>query len=671
MAGLIRSTFSIHAQEIAMASSNLFGRRLFCAAVFAILLLGSVISADGQMIRRVRKNAAGGIVLPYTVGDGHGQSWMVYQAATMSMQGNFPVYQQAGTITIAGQQPNVQPAARLDDKTNELIMENMQVGQFIFSRRILFNSDEGYARVIDIVKNPTGQELQCSIQLTSYINFGVQSSQIISDPKKASQNLAWVATTGGQGRTALDVYASSSAKVYPVVENQQGNNMVSATVNIAIPANKEIAVAHFHMVVNTQEQGIAWVKDMKLSKLFADVPREIRREIVNFRVNGGLLGDLEVLRGDAMDVVELRGGDKFNGTLGETSYKLDTFYGTVEVPVEKVICIINSGQFKPRQLIVTADGQIFGGHLQKQSIDLELSSGQKTQIPLAQIARVGYRRRPEEKEDQADEQQLQPPYLLLSSGDRVGVTLAPTPIDVVTRYGSLKLTPDMISSIIFNSDDSGVHSIELTDGSRFNGLCTATEFSVKLNTGGKDQEVKFPVAALNRIVFGNRSDDKDDNAPSLQLKKEDVVTGTLQGDLKLDTTFDTIALHAPEIRAITHSKEGPADVSVTTWDGTVFSGQLQEQSIKCHLKSGLDMQIPVALMETYSNPSATVPPMMLEKIKSIVGDLNADDYKQRDDAEQKLLRFGVGIIPTLKSMRDQQTPEGQQRIDSVLKQLQK
>jgi hypothetical protein len=149
------------------------------------------------------------------------------------------------------------------------------------------------------------------------------------------------------------------------------------------------------------------------------------------------------------------------------------------------------------------------------------------------------------------------------------------------------------------------------------------------------------------------------------------VTGTLQGDLKLDTTFDTIALHAPEIRAITHSKEGPADVSVTTWDGTVFSGQLQEQSIKCHLKSGLDMQIPVALMETYSNPSATVPPMMLEKIKSIVGDLNADDYKQRDDAEHKLLRFGVGVIPTLKSMRDQQTPEGQQRIDSVLKQLQK
>ena len=644
---------------------------VFFLVVFAMILLGNALDADAQIVRRVRKNAAGGIVLPYQVGDGHGQSWMIYQPNTMSMQGNFPVYQQAGTITISGQQPNGQPAARLDDKTNELIMENMQVGQFQFTRRILFNTDDGYARVVDLVKNTSGQDQQCTIQLTSYVNSGVQASQMIPDPKKSGQNLAWVATTAWQGKAVLDVYASPSAKACPSLDVQQGNNMVNATLNFTVPANKEVGVAHFHMLVGTQDQGSAWVKDMKLTKLFADLPRDIRREIINFRVSGGLLGDLEVLRGDAMDVVELRSGDKFNGTLGETSYKLDTFYGTVEVPVEKVIGIVNAGQFKPRQLLVTADGQIFGGHLQKQTIDLELSSGQKTQIPLAQIARVGYRKRPDEKDDQAEEQMLQPPYLLLSSGDRVGVTMDPTPIDVVTRYGSLKLTPDIISSIAFNSDESGVHSIELTDGSKFNGLCTATEFSVKLHTGGTDQQVKFPVAALNRIVFGNRPEDKDDTAPSLQLKKEDVVAGALQGDLKLDTTFDTIALHAPEIRAITHAKEGPADVSVTTWDGTVFSGQLQEQSIRCHLKSGLDMQIPVALMESYSNPAATVPPMMLERIKSIVNDLNADDYKIRDDAEHKLVKLGVGVIPTLKSMREAQTPEAQQRIDSVFKQLQK
>jgi hypothetical protein len=410
---------------------------------------------------------------------------------------------------------------------------------------------------------------------------------------------------------------------------------------------------------------------MKVAKLFADLPPEVRREIVNFRTQNSLLGDIEVLRGDVLDVVELRSGDKFNGNLIEPSFKLDTFYGNVEIPNDKVIGIINTGQFRPRQLIVTTDGQIFGGHLEKQTIDLELSSGQKTQIPLAQISRVGYRHRGDEKEEASDDQQLQPPYVLMTSGDRVGVSVPATPLTVVTRYGQLQLSPDVISSIIFNSEESGVHTIELTDGSHFNGLVTATEFDVKLNTGEKDQDVKFPVAALNRIVFSNRSDDKDESAPSLQLKKDDLMAGALQGALKLDTAFDTIDLNASEIRAIAHAKESPADLSVTTWDGTVFSGQLEEPSVMCHLKSGVDMQIPIGLVESYSNPSAAVPPMILDHIKQIVADLNADDWKQRDAAEHQLVQIGPGVIATLKQMRDSQPPEAQQRIDSVLKQLQK
>jgi hypothetical protein len=645
-------------------------KRSFVASISIGLLLAIAGSSQAQ-IRRVPRRA-GGVNFPYTIADGKGETWMVYQPSTIQMQGNFPVYQQAATITIAGQQPNVQTGPRIDDKTGELIMENLQVGGFVLTRRIQFNTDDGYMRVIDQIKNPTNADQQLNLQLMSYINFGVQSQQMIPDPKKGSQNIAWVATTAaGNNKAALDVYAGIGSKMVPNIEAPQGNNMVQATVNMTVPANKEIAFAHFHMVVTGQDQGVQWVTKMNSAKLFADLPKEVRQEIQNFRVRNSLLGDLEVLRGDVLDVVELRTGDKFNGNLLDPSFKLDTFYGTVEIPNDKVVSIINAGEFRPRQLIVTADGQIFGGHLQKQTVDLELSSGQKTQIPLAQISRVGYRHRGDEKEESADDQQLQAPYVLMTSGDRVGVTLPATPMTVVTRYGQLQLSPDVISSIIFNSEDSGVHTIELTDGSRFNGLATATEFDVKLSTGAKDQDVKFPVAALNRIVFSSKTDDKDDSAPSLQLKKEDLLVGTLQGDLKLDTAFDTIALSAGEIRAIAHAKDSPADLSVTTWDGTVFSGQLQEQSVQCHLKSGVDMQIPIGLVETYSNPSATVPPMILERIKQMVTDLNADDWKQRDTAEHQLVKIGPGVIATLKQMRDSQPPEAQQRIDSVLKQLAK
>jgi len=60
---------------------------------------------------------------------------------------------------------------------------------------------------------------------------------------------------------------------------------------------------------------------------------------------------------------------------------------------------------------------------------------------------------------------------------------------------------------------------------------------------------------------------------------------------------------------------------------------------------------------------------MMDRIKAIVADLNADDWKQRDAAEEQLVKIGAGVGPTLKALRDQQPPEAQQRIDSVLKKL--
>jgi hypothetical protein len=644
-------------------------KNAFAAMLVSLVVACMATSLDAQIRRINRHGPNGAVTIPFQSSDGHGDTWMVYQAALIQMQGNMPVYQQAAAININNNQPNFSTPPRLDDKTGELIMENLQCGTFTLTRRMLFNQEDGDVRVIDVIKNTQPQDQQLNLQLMSYINFGVQTSQMIADPKKNTQNIAWVATTGaGNPKAALDVYAGPSCKTPPTIDAQPGGNSVTALLNITVPANKEIAFAHFHMVLNNQDQGSQWVSNMKVAKLFADVPREIRSEIINFRASNGLLGDLEVLRGDVLDVVELRSGDKFNGNLTETSYKLNTFYGQVDIPVDKVVSIINTGQFRPRQLIVTADGQIFGGHLEKQSIELELTSGQKTQIPLAQISRIGYRHRADEKDETADDQ-MQAPYLLMTSGERVSVSLPNTPITVVTRYGTLQLSPDVISSIIFNSEDSGVHTIELTDGSRFNGLATATEFDVKLTTGAKDQDVKFPVGSLNRIVFSVRPDPKDDSLPTLQLKKDDVLIGSLTGDLKLDTAFDTIALHAPELRSIVHSRESPTDLSVTTWDGTVFSGQLQEQAVQCHLKSGLDVQVPIGLVESYTNPSAVAPQMILDKIKSLVGDLNADDWKQRDGAEQQLVKFGPGVAATLKQIRDQQPPEAQQRIDSVLKQV--
>src|SRR5581483_10049535 len=152
-------------------------------------------------------------------------------------------------------------------------------------------------------------------------------------------------------------------------------------------------------------------------------------------------------------------------------------------PVDKVIGIINVGQFRPRQLVVTADGQIFGGYLKKQTLELEMSSGQITRIPLSQISRVGYRKQPGEPQEWTFDK----PIVLMRSGDRIDVQLPKDPIEVVTRYGKLSLKPEQVAAVQLQSEENNVHEFQLTDGSRFAGLLTADAFEMKLDTGGGTQ----------------------------------------------------------------------------------------------------------------------------------------------------------------------------------------
>ena len=680
-------------------------RRTATMIGLAAVLAGSagvVRSSTPGAWRFMRNGMNGGSSLPVTGSDGHGDTWMVYQAAYLQCQSNFPVYAQTANLQVNGQQPGGNNAARVDDKTGELVVENLQAGTLAVTRRILLDTDAGGVRVTDVVRNPTAADQSLTLTLSSTLNFGIQQSQTVTDPKRPGKAMAWVGQLpAGPGRAVVDVYAGPGAKVSPTIDSQAGTNSANATLTTVVPANGQVAFVHYHLVVTTADQGTAWVSAMRPGRLFADLPRDVRRSIVNFRTAGSLPGDLEVLRGDLLDVVELRNGDRLNGNLTDASYKLDAFYGTVALAADQVVGLVNVGTYRPRQLLVTGDGQIFGGHLERPTVGLELTSGQRVAIPLAQVARIGYRRRPSDAADDADKPAgLRPPYVLLATGDRIGVKLPDRPVGVMTRYGPMSLAPAVIASIAFAGDDTPVHTITLTDGSRFSGLVTVPAFDAVLTTGtpsdarpttgpaatrpsdpaaaGAGMAVQFPVGSLNRIVFAG-DDPADaaapaagDDAPGLRLRKDDLLVGTLAGQLKVDTAFDTVTVDAAGIRSLSRPKDtATADLAVTTWDGTVFNGQVQDPTVLCHLACGVDVRVPIGLIDGYANPAPTPPTMMQEQIKKLVADLDADDWQARDAAEKQLVKLGPAVAGVLHDTRDKQPPEAQQRIDSVLRQLKK
>jgi hypothetical protein len=645
-------------------------RNLFAMAalVAGLMAIGDVNPVMAKLIMAAPAEAAGvggTVQFPCTQTDNSGNVFYFYDNGMFYMQGNMPVYSQSAQLNVNG---NGLPSrgnamGKVDEKTGEMILENLQVGNVTVTRRILVNKAESYIRYIDIYKSTTNQETQLNAQYISNMNYGVQSSVNVEDPKKKGQNLAWVAQSQSINRTAVEMFGGKGAKWVPTIQYNPGNSQVTFQANTTIPAGKEIAILHFHVLPSSTDAGKKFVLEMKESKILSTIPANIRRLIVNFAGGQSYIGDVEILRGEALDVIELKGGDVMKGTIQETSYKFQTFYGPVELKADNVIGIINTVDIKPRQLLVTPSGEIFGGTMDSSKITLRLSSGQVTDVPLSQISRVGYRKRDNEPEEWTFDKGL----TLLRTGERIVVEPPALALNVTTRYGALKLPPEMINYIVFQSEEHGVHEIHLADGSVLSGLVGEEAFEMKL----PNQSVKFPASSIVRLQYNKPKEDLDPNLPTLTMASGDLMVGLIEGKLKLDTAFNTLDIQGSEIKKMSKLANSPSGVQVVLWDDTSISGLLQETALPMKLSCGLTVKAPVAMLMGYSQPRPAPSANVMENIRKLVNELNSDDWKARDRAQEELTQMGVVTLTVLKELRPSAAPEAQQRIDQIIKEVEK
>ena len=143
------------------------------------------------------------------------------------------------------------------------------------------------------------------------------------------------------------------------------------------------------------------------------------------------------------------------------------------------------------------------------------------------------------------------------------------------------------------------------------------------------------------------------------------------GGARHGTGSGIIIDQAGDIVTNRHVVEDASKVTVTLWDGTTLSGQLKDQQLSVALASGAAMKVPVALVVKYEQPQPQPSTQMIDKIKEVIADLNADDWKKRDRAQGQLVSMGPVAAGVLRKLRDAQPPEAQQRIDAVLKELEK
>jgi hypothetical protein len=632
-----------------------------------LLPLATLLLLLSTAASRARAAADQVVTLPYQQPDKDGNSWVVHNYGYLQQQGNMPVYSSTGVMMINGNSTSnrMQRQAKLDGKTGELVLEALPVGTVSVTRRFHFNKEDGYVRIIDVIKNTQGRDQQINITLNANANYGVQQGQTVADPKKKEQNYAWIAQTSANNRAIVEVVNGVASKNPFRVEYAPGNSAMQSHLAANIPANKEIAVMHVHAVANSAADGQEFLKKLKENKLFKDVPANLRKLIVNWNASSVFLGDYEVLRGDLFDVVETRTGDQFRGNLKDPSYKIATFYGQVDVPAEKVIALISIGAVRPRQLLFTLDGDVFGGTLERDKVSLELSDGQTMEIPLAQVSRVGYRKRPGESDDPAYDK----PFVLMRTGERIAIQPPTAPITVHTRFGPMSLKPEALTAIVFQNEEHAVHEVRMTDGTRLAALVDAVTLDVKL--AGSEQVIKFPLTTAARLQFRPEGDDVGDDVPQLRLTNDETLVGSLSGKLQLDTGFSILNIDGDGIKGLTRIKESPADVQVALWDETSFRGQLQAPQVTCVTRGGLQISVPIALIEEYSQPSPKPSAAMVTRIKELVAQLNADDWNARQKAQEQLVAMGNVVASVLRELRPNQPEEAQSRIDTILGGLEK
>jgi hypothetical protein len=610
--------------------------------------------------------AAGEMVsLPIVLPDEQGVRWDVQNDGSIADGGN-DLYDGGGHLYLDNTfQFTSGAAAQFNRERNEVVLGPISYRELNISRRVAVNAKGGFCRWAEVFENTSPQKT--SVQLRVHFDMGgsIQFIQPYADEKRGKQTIGMA--IGDQRHSVGVVAAGHGSRVVPRFEPQQGGDQFNMYYELEIPPRQTAVIVHVQVYRQQFARAFAILNEIKDKEYLAQLPAELQKKVVNFRVGDGVIGDIEILRGETADVVELRGGDVLRGKIAQPAYRLQTFYGLLDLPMDKVVSLINVGEFRPRQLLVTRDGEVFGGQLKEPDVSMKLSGGQEMRVPLRQISRVGYHTRPGESEEWTFDR----PMVFLRSGDRMEVKMPEADIGVCTRYGVLKLKPQIIASIDFVDEQQPAHQVQLVDGSRFSALVMADSYEVELASQNSLQPVRFSTASLARLQFNTAVTEPDDTTPLMTMANGDVLAGTLQGQLKLETGFDTLAISSSEVKRLESLKSAPGDVQVVLWDDSLVAGQLQEPVLDFLSNCGVSVRISANLIEQYMQPRPQASENVVATIKTLVGSLNADDWRLRDEAQEKLMAMGPVALGTLKQLRTREGPEAQQRIDLIVPVLEK
>ncbi|MFP4140856.1 MAG: hypothetical protein ACOCZU_07410 [Planctomycetota bacterium] len=653
-------------------------RRSILAGVLLAGLLASIALLRGPVAQAgsPRNGNVKGLHLPrkrptnlqryFTLNDGEGYTWRFQQYGNV-YQGTNHAYSSGCYSQIDGSNISSRNGQGwLSSDGREFEIGPCPINQLVAYRRVRVYKDEGLCRWLDIIHNPTSTDIQKQVQVYSSFSYGIGSLKTNSGGSGSlgKKDFAFYTTprhNSGTVPSVLHVVCGPKSDVKPSV--QQNGSSLYVRYNVTIPAGKTIVLCYFEAQNRSEEALTKMMENFKPRKYLKDLSPAVRKLIVNFKAGWGFEG-VELNRSAVADAAHLANGDRVHGTVDNERFTVRTFFGDVTLPASRVVGMQAVSAEDRTMLTLLDDGQVLCGPIPDQKLGISLASGGTLRIPFHRMTEWSF----QITKERPDEIPFQGPFVTLRTGDRLAFDAGSIDLHFRTRYGQIKLDPEALLNISLDNGANTLHSVTYLNGSKLGGFLLPADISATLRVENT------PVTITRNLVshFELADEEKRDESLShASLTNGDELFGEVDEQLvELKTDYGTVPLKPGHIKIVGFSPRHLRRAAVVLWNGSVLRGQLMQDSIRFRIAGG-------PVLDLYPNQctsiirSQTMPhTKILKEIETLVAQLGAESYADRQAATELLKKLGPGTIPLLKRFKQRsKDPEIRHRLESVLETL--
>jgi len=538
----------------------------------------------------------------------------------------------AGRLYVSGNQFSSSRPMMTADGGEFVLSQNMS-GVDV-TRRIRVDRKRGAARFLDVFRNPTGQARHVSIKYQMRVGSNWQQAVTNTSSPFAGvlgkKDFGVLAISSSSSRpSALFLIASPRSKTKPTVQVTSNRYIY---LNYSLPVKAKGVASLVHLIAQRRNVNATHAPKLfsafhKTSLIKPEIPRDLRRTVLNFRVGHGLGTDYEPgqefqavldladelgVERSKVDTLVVDEEAHISGQVVCRALKVRTIFGETSVALSEVALLVGGASSGRPTRVYLRNGEILGGTVEAPGMKMNTESGTTLALNPAQINALVMR---------ADKSDGKAPanaaaFLQNHHGDRLALAAGqPLVFDAGTAWGTLPLRLDQLVQISYARDPFPCHRLLLKNKSQISAILGNEELVAKTL---RFQDVKLTPQNLSRLTSvvqrkpGQENDEEDEEEvqePYCELAGDNIIVGQLDLPvLHIAYRIGKTPVKRETIRSLERSdeSEGHPVFEVELTGDRKMSGRLAESIVPIRM-GDLCLRVPVGHLLAYRVPEGWKP----------------------------------------------------------------